>query len=65
MGKELVKSTKIGGTHYCVKEMRAQENVSRGILLRSRWKSTKGTFVFKDLLTTSTKTQIADIYIKK
>jgi magnesium transporter len=48
--------------------MRAQaENVSRvhSIYVVDDENRLKGRVVFKDLLTTSTKTQIADIYIKK
>ncbi|TXI62986.1 MAG: magnesium transporter, partial [Flavobacterium sp.] len=52
----------------CVKEMRAQaENVSRvhSIYVVDDEERLKGRLSLKDLLTTSTKTPISDVYIKK
>jgi magnesium transporter len=68
MGKELVKVNENWSVLTCVKEMRAQaENVSRvhSIYVVDDENRLKGRLSLKDLLTTSTKTQIADIYIKK
>ncbi|MGH2666223.1 magnesium transporter [Flavobacterium sp.] len=68
MGKELVKVNENWTVLTCVKEMRAQaENVSRvhSIYVIDDEGRLKGRLSLKDLLTTSTKTQIADIYIKK
>ena len=68
MGKELVKVNENWNVLTCVKEMRAQaENVSRvhSIYVIDDEGRLKGRLSLKDLLTTSTKTQIADIYIKK
>ncbi len=68
MGKELVKVNENWSVLTCVKEMRAQaENVSRvhSIYVVDDEGRLKGRLSLKDLLTTSTKTQIADIYIKK
>ncbi|OCB75377.1 magnesium transporter [Flavobacterium crassostreae] len=68
MGKELVKVNENWNVLTCVKEMRAQaENVSRvhSIYVVDDQNRLKGRLSLKDLLTTSTKTQIADIYIKK
>jgi magnesium transporter len=67
MGKELVKVNENWSVLTCVKEMRAQaENVSRvhSIYVVDDENRLRA-IVSKDLLTTSTKTQIADIYIKK
>lgn len=68
MGKELVKVNENWSVLTCVKEMRSQaENVSRvhSIYVVDDENRLKGRLSLKDLLTTSTKTQIADIYIKK
>ena len=68
MGKELVKVNENWSVLTCVKEMRAQaENVSRvhSIYVVDDENRLKGRLSLKDLLTTSTKTQIADTYIKK
>jgi magnesium transporter len=68
MGKELVKVNENWSVLTCVKEMRAQaESVSRvhSIYVVDDEERLKGRLSLKDLLTTSTKTQIADIYIKK
>jgi len=68
MGKELVKVNENWSVLTCVKEMRAQaENVSRvhSIYVVDDENRLKGRLSLKDLLTTSTKTQISDIYIKK
>jgi magnesium transporter len=68
MGKELVKVNENWSVLTCVKEMRAQaENVSRvhSIYVVDDENRLKGRLSLKDLLTTSTKTQIADIYINK
>ncbi|TGD57546.1 magnesium transporter [Flavobacterium humi] len=68
MGKELVKVNENWTVLTCVKEMRAQaENVSRvhSIYVIDDEGRLKGRLSLKDLLTTSTKTQISDIYIKK
>ena len=68
MGKELVKVNENWSVLTCVKEMRLQaENVARvhSIYVVDDEDRLKGRLSLKDLLTTSTKTQIADIYIKK
>ncbi|MFQ3174918.1 MAG: magnesium transporter [Flavobacterium sp.] len=68
MGKELVKVNENWSVLTCVKEMRAQaENVSRvhSIYVVDDENRLKGRLSLKDLLTTSTKTPIAEIYIKK
>jgi len=68
MGKELVKVNENWSVLTCVKEMRTQaENVSRvhSIYVVDDENRLKGRLSLKDLLTTSTKTQISDIYIKK
>lgn len=68
MGKELVKVNENWSVLTCVKEMRAQaENVSRvhSIYVVDDENRLKGRLSLKDLLTTSTKTQISEIYIKK
>jgi magnesium transporter len=68
MGKELVKVNENWSVLTCVKEMRMQaENVSRvhSIYVVDDEDRLKGRLSLKDLLTTSTKTQIVDIYIKK
>ncbi|WP_418264574.1 magnesium transporter [Flavobacterium faecale] len=67
MGKELVKVNENWNVLTCVKEMRAQaENVSRvhSIYVVDDENRLKGRLSLKDLLTTSTKAQISDIYIK-
>lgn len=68
MAKELVKVNENWNVLTCVKEMRAQaENVQRvhSIYVVDNEEKLKGRLSLKDLLTTSTKTQIADVYIKK
>jgi magnesium transporter len=68
MGTELVKVNENWSVLTCVKEMRAQaENVSRvhSIYVVDDENRLKGRLSLKDLLTTSTKTPIAEIYIKK
>jgi magnesium transporter len=68
MGKELVKVNENWSVLTCIKEMRAQaENVSRvhSIYVIDDENRLKGRLSLKDLLTTSSKTQISDIYIKK
>lgn len=68
MGKELVKVNENWNVLTCVKEMRAQaENVSRvhSIYVVDDEQRLKGRLSLKDLLTTSTKTPIGDIYIPK
>ncbi|NGY36608.1 magnesium transporter [Flavobacterium sp. XN-5] len=68
MGKELVKVNENWNVLTCVKEMRIQaENVSRvhSIYVVDDDNRLKGRLSLKDLLTTSTKTQISDIYIRK
>lgn len=68
MGKELVKVNENWNVLTCVKEMRIQaENVSRvhSIYVVDDENRLKGRLSLKDLLTTSTKTQISDIYIRK
>ena len=66
MGKELVKVNENWNVLTCVKEMRAQaENVSRvhSIYVVDDENRLKGRLSLKDLLTTSTKAQISEIYI--
>ncbi|WP_445711168.1 magnesium transporter [Flavobacterium sp.] len=68
MGKELVKVNENWNVLTCVKEMRAQaENVTRvhSIYVVDDENRLKGRLSLKDLLTTSTKTPIRDIYIPK
>ncbi|CAM2860682.1 magnesium transporter [Flavobacterium frigoris] len=68
MGKELVKVNENWNVLTCVKEMRVQaENVSRvhSIYVVDDENRLKGRLSLKDLLTTSTKTNINDIYIRK
>ena len=68
MAKELVKVNENWNVLTCVKEMRHQaENVTRvhSIYVVDDEDRLKGRLSLKDLLTTSTKTQISDIYIKK
>ncbi|SFA99033.1 magnesium transporter [Flavobacterium swingsii] len=68
MGKELVKVNENWNVLTCIKEMRTQaENVSRvhSIYVVDDENRLKGRLSLKDLLTTSSKTQISDIYIKK
>lgn len=66
MGKELVKVNENWNVLTCVKEMRAQaENVSRvhSIYVVDDENRLKGRLSLKDLLTTSTRAQISEIYI--
>lgn len=68
MGKELVKVNENWSVLTCVKEMRHQaENVSRvhSIYVVDDENRLKGRLSLKDLLTTSTRTQISEIYIRK
>ena len=68
MGKELVKVNENWNVLTCVKEMRHQaENVQRvhSIYVVDDEDRLKGRLSLKDLLTTSTKTPISDVYIKK
>ncbi len=68
MGKELVKVNENWTVLTCVKEMRIQaENVSRvhSIYVVDDENRLKGRLSLKDLLTTSTKTPISEVYIKK
>ncbi len=68
MGKELVKVNENWNVLTCVKEMRIQaENVSRvhSIYVVDDEERLKGRLSLKDLLTTSTKTPISQVYIKK
>jgi magnesium transporter len=68
MGKELVKVNENWNVLTCVKEMRAQaENVNRvhSIYVVDDENRLKGRLSLKDLLTTSTKTPISEVYIKK
>ncbi|WP_163409297.1 magnesium transporter [Flavobacterium ajazii] len=68
MGKELVKVNENWNVLTCVKEMRIQaENVSRvhSIYVVDDENRLKGRLSLKDLLTSSTKTQISDVYIRK
>lgn len=68
MGKELVKVNENWSVLTCVKEMRIQaENISRvhSIYVVDNEDRLKGRLSLKDLLTTSTKTHISEIYIRK
>jgi magnesium transporter len=68
MHKELVKVNENWNVLTCVKEMRLQaENISRvhSIYVVDDDERLKGRLSLKDLLTTSTKTPIKDIYIAK
>lgn len=68
MAKELVKVKEDWNVLTCVKEMRAQaENVTRvhSIYVVDADDKLKGRLSLKDLLTTSTKTHIKDVYIPK
>ena len=68
MAKELVKVNENWNVLTCVKEMRTQaENVTRvhSIYVVDDENRLKGRLSLKDLLTTSTKTPISDIYIPK
>lgn len=68
MAKELVKVRESWNVLTCVKEMRAQaENVTRvhSIYVVDDDDKLKGRLSLKDLLTTSTKTNISDVYISK
>jgi magnesium transporter len=68
MAKELVKVNENWNVLTCVKEMRSQaENVQRvhSIYVVDNEDKLKGRLSLKDLLTTSTRTQISDVYIKK
>lgn len=68
MHKELVKVNENWNVLTCVKEMRIQaENVSRvhSIYVVDDEDRLKGRLSLKDLLTTSTKTAISDVYIRK
>lgn len=68
MGKELVKVNENWTVLTCVKEMRAQaENVQRvhSIYVVDDENRLKGRLSLKDLLTTSTKTPISEVYIPK
>ncbi len=68
MGKELVKVNENWSVLTCVKQMRLQaENVARvhSIYVVDDEDRLKGRLSLKDLLTTSTKTPISEIYIKK
>ena len=68
MGKELVKVNENWNVLTCVKEMRIQaEHVTRvhSIYVVDDDNRLKGRLSLKDLLTTSTKTPISEVYIKK
>ncbi|WP_291275814.1 magnesium transporter [Flavobacterium sp.] len=68
MAKELVKVNENWNVLTCVKEMRLQaENVTRvhSIYVVDDEDRLKGRLSLKDLLTTSTKTQISEVFIKK
>ena len=68
MHKELVKVNENWNVLTCVKEMRIQaENISRvhSIYVVDDENRLKGRLSLKDLLTTSTKTPISDVYIRK
>jgi len=68
MAKELVKVNENWNVLTCVKEMRIQaENVTRvhSIYVVDDENRLKGRLSLKDLLTTSTKTPISQVYIKK
>ena len=67
MAKELVKVNENWNVLTCVKEMRAQaENVTRvhSIYVVDDEDKLKGRLSLKDLLTTSTKTHVKDVFIK-
>ena len=68
MAKELVKVNENWNVLTCVKEMRTQaENVTRvhSIYVIDNEGKLKGRLSLKDLLTTSTKTHISEVYIPK
>ncbi len=68
MAKELVKVNENWNVLTCVKEMRLQaENVTRvhSIYVVDDEDKLKGRLSLKDLLTTSTKTQVSEVYIPK
>jgi magnesium transporter len=68
MHKELVKVNENWNVLTCVKEMRIQaENISRvhSIYVVDDEERLKGRLSLKDLLTTSTRTAISDVYIRK
>ncbi len=68
MGKELVKVNENWNVLTCVKEMRSQaEHVTRvhSIYVVDDENRLKGRLSLKDLLTTSTKTPISEVYIPK
>ena len=68
MHKELVKVNENWNVLTCVKEMRVQaENISRvhSIYVVDDEDRLKGRLSLKDLLTTSTKTPISEVYIRK
>ena len=68
MHKELVKVNENWNVLTCVKEMRIQaENISRvhSIYVVDDEDRLKGRLSLKDLLTTSSRTQISDVYIRK
>ena len=68
MAKELVKVKETWTVASCVREMRRQaENVTRvhSIYVTDKDDKLKGRLSLKDLLTTSTKTHISDVYISK
>jgi len=68
MHKELVKVNENWNVLTCVKEMRIQaENISRvhSIYVVDDENRLKGRLSLKDLLTTSTKTPISEVYIRK
>jgi magnesium transporter len=68
MHKELVKVNENWNVLTCVKEMRLQaENISRvhSIYVVDDEDRLKGRLSLKDLLTTSTRTNISDVYIRK
>lgn len=68
MGKEMVKVNENWNVLTCVKEMRMQaEHVTRvhSIYVVDDENRLKGRLSLKDLLTTSTKTPISEVYIKK
>jgi magnesium transporter len=68
MAKELVKVNENWNVLTCVKEMRLQaEHVTRvhSIYVVDDEDRLKGRLSLKDLLTTSTKTPVSDVYIKK
>lgn len=68
MAKELVKVNENWNVLTCVKEMRTQaEHVTRvhSIYVVDDEDRLKGRLSLKDLLTTSTKTQISEVFIKK